>query len=140
MPRKRKTLTGADAQDIKSVPGQRYGEGVDQQAMQRAMPAPDGMQASVPSVEIPEMQAQPTSRAAGPESIAEFLSSNNPGLLSQPGSDRPVTSGLPTGPGPGPEILRLTGTQSPLARQLLELSKATGSPVFERLAQRAGMI
>ena len=49
MPRKRKTLSGDAAQEIKSVPGQRYGEGVAQQQMQQAMPAPQKVAPPVPS-------------------------------------------------------------------------------------------
>ena len=52
MPRKRKTLSGDAAQNIKSVPGQRYGENINQQAMQRSMPAPQ-RQAPTPPRPVP---------------------------------------------------------------------------------------
>jgi len=43
MPRKRKTLSGDAAQEVKSVPGQRYGEGVAQQQMQQQLgPSDEG--------------------------------------------------------------------------------------------------
>ena len=59
MPRKRKTLSGDAAQNIKSVPGQRYGENINQQAMQRSMPAPQRQGPTPPRpVPLPEPSDQ----------------------------------------------------------------------------------
>ena len=41
MPRGKKTQSGDPAQKVESVTGQRYGEGVAQEQMQKAMPAPN---------------------------------------------------------------------------------------------------
>ena len=40
MPRARKTQTGATAMSVQQVPGQQYGVGVQQEELQRMMPAP----------------------------------------------------------------------------------------------------
>lgn len=135
MPRgkKRTTQSGEDAQNIESVPGQRYGEGVEQQAMQRAMPAPD-MSASTPNA--------PTAAAPGPppEPVdpAQLLGSAPIGLLSGgtqlPG--QPLTAGLSSGPGVGPEALGGLRPRTPLSRTIHALLDATGDPVFQRLIDR----
>jgi hypothetical protein len=142
MPRgkKRVTQSGADAQDIASVPGQRYGEGVAQQAMQRAMPAPDlrgqapdgrTMQPAVPDGGSP---------ATPPPDLATLLGGAPTGLLG--GSHRPnqpVTAGLSLGPGPGPEILGSMRATTPLARTLRTLTERTGDRSWSELADRAGL-
>ena len=138
MPRKRQTLSGADAQSIESVEGQRYGEGVEQQQMQQAMPAPNLSVAPTttggPMVEAP----MPT---ADPAAIQQFLQSHKPELLSQGTQlpDQHVMSGLSTGPGAGPEALAMSPEKTPLARTLRQLSQDTGNPLFARLAQRVGL-
>ena len=63
MPRKRKTLSGDAAQNIKSVPGQRYGENINQQAMQRSMPAP---QRQAPTPPRPVPLPEPSDRGVRP--------------------------------------------------------------------------
>lgn len=63
MPRKRKTLSGDAAQNIKSVPGQRYGENINQQAMQRSMPAP---QRQAPTPPRPVPLPEPTDQGVRP--------------------------------------------------------------------------
>lgn len=136
MPRKRKTMSGADAQDIGSVPGQRYGEGVEQQAMQQAMPAPDtagtvgpGGNSTVPAPTVTgPMQVNP-------EQVGGFLQQHNPKLLGgTQNPDQPVTAGMQLGPGPGPQA-----TQVPLSRYLANLAADTGNPKWKRLAERAGL-
>jgi len=140
MPRKRKTMTGADAQEIKSVPGQRYGEGVDQQAMQRAMPAPDNQQPTPPEVLTPTITDPMVDAPSDPGQITQFLANNNPNLLSGTQMpDQPLTAGLSMGPGGGPETLGLGAGMTPLARTLRTLSDQTGNPRWRELAQKARM-
>jgi hypothetical protein len=140
MPRKRKTMSGDDAQNIGSVPGRRYGEGVAQQQMQQAMPAPDRSGAPVaPAGAAMPPEAMPP-QAAPPVDVQQYLSTHNPALLSGTQlPDQPVTAGLPTGPGPGPEVLGMLKATTPLRRYLEELSAQSGDPTFRRLAERAGL-
>jgi hypothetical protein len=145
MPRRRKTMTGADAQSIGSVPGQRYGEGVAQQEMQRAMPAPDGMgsDAPMPDVEpaVPSMDVgAPQVSAADPGALQEFLGGHNPRLLSGSSRpDEPVTAGLMQGPGPGPAMTGIASMPTPVRRTLMNLAEQTGNPRWREIAQRAGL-
>ena len=137
MPRRRKTQSGADAQDVKSVPGQRYGEGVAQAEMQRAMPAPNQRDAGVPAVSqsVPVQQASPQQPQAQPAPVdpMQFLRSMPKGLLRNGDAAAPVTSGLSTGPGAGPEVLGGLGQSTPLDRMIRELYRKTNDPAFARL-------
>ena len=139
MPRKRKTISGDDAQNISSVPGQRYGEGVAQQQMQQAMPAPD-RSAGPPTASAPGAVETIPPQAAPPVDVQQYLAQHNPNLLSGTQlPDQPVTAGLPTGPGPGPEVLGTLKASTPLRRYLEELTAQSGDPTFRRLAERAGL-
>lgn len=140
MPRKRQTISGEDTQNIESVPGQRYGEGVEQQAMQQAMPAPDVRSTPAPSGGPPPM-VEPPMATPDPAAIQAFLNQHKPNLLSQGTQlpDQHIMSGLPGGPGPGPEALAMSPERTPLARTLRQLSQDTGNPLFARLAQRVGL-
>jgi len=136
MPRKRKTMSGADAQSIQSVPGQRYGEGPDQAALQATLPAPD-TQGQVPSA-APPAPTVTGPMPVDPGQIQQFLAGHNPALLSgtrQP--DTPVTDGLSTGPGRGPAALKMNVT--PIARFYDRLAADTGNQKWKRLAERAGL-
>lgn len=143
MPRKRQTMSGDDAQNIGSVPGQRYGEGVEQQAMQQAMPAPElaGAPAAVAPSSVPAAPGGDMQRpGADPAMIQQFLAQHKPSLLAQTGRpDEPVSAGLRGGPGAGPEALGMQVGMTPLARTLQRLSVDTGNPMFSRLAERAGL-
>jgi hypothetical protein len=144
MPRKAKTtLSGQPAQPIGAVAGQMYGAGVEQMALQRQMPAP---QVSGP-VAPPAGAAPPA--AAAPEvdreaAFAQALSAAK-ALQGQTGSLRqttmrpmePLTAGLTTGPGPGPEALQMR-TGSPAGDTLRMLSQMTNDPLFAELARKAG--
>lgn len=139
MPRKQKTISGDPAQKVASVPGQRYGEGKEQQEMQQKMPAPKAVADVTPDVRgSTPVVAAPQKAGPTPEMLQQFLAANNPSLLS--GSqipDEPVTTGLPTGPGAGPEALTLGRSTTPIARTLRQLSAATGNPKWARIADRA---
>lgn len=140
MPRKRKTMSGDDAQNISSVPGQRYGEGVAQQQMQQAMPAPDRSGAPAGAAAPPGAVEAIPPQAAPPVDVQQYLAQHNPNLLSGTKlPDQPVTAGLPTGPGPGPEVLNMLKASTPLRRYLEELTAQSGDPTFRRLAERAGL-
>lgn len=145
MPRgkKRETLSGADAQNIKSVPGQRYGEGVEQQAMQRAMPAPntagEPIATGTPAPQAPNVPVMP-SRAPDPAQVQQFLGQNKPALLSGTQMpNTPVTDGLRSGPGRGPEAMVQASSVTPIARYLANLAEETGNDKWKRLAERAGL-
>lgn len=136
MPRKKKTQSGAPAQNIpRSIPGVRYGEGVQQQQMAQAMPMQDATAVS---------RAQPTAMPSVPKTPPNLsqlpaLMANMPiGALTQPSNpDNFITSGLSTGPGAGPN-LNAAGNTTPLARMLKNLYLSTGDENFNRLAQRLG--
>ena len=105
------------------APAEQYGERSQQQAAQRAVPvaAPPGQ----PGAPSPAAASAPTPAPSGPTGGAP-----SPGLppVSGPGilpflhpSNRPsepVTAGLPTGAGPGPEAL--TGVGAVVANQSVE--------------------
>lgn len=131
-------MSGADAQNIESVPGQRYGEGVEQQEMQRAMPAPDLATGDTPAAVGPPPMGDAQRPQADPAAIQQFLQQHKPALLgASQRPDEPVTAGLPGGPGAGPEALQMQIGMTPLARTLQRLSIDTGNPMFSRLAERA---
>lgn len=142
MPRKRRTMSGADAQNIGSVPGQRYGEGQMQQQLQQDMPAPDtagtvgpGGDSTVPMPQAPIVTGPP---AVDPSQVGGFLSQHNPNLLGGSARpDEPVTAGLPFGPGAGSQALKRSTT--PMSRYLSNLASDTGNPKWKRLAERAGL-
>lgn len=140
MPRgkQRRTQSGEEAQNIGSVPGRRYGEGVAQQAMQRAMPAPDrtGVPSPQPGSPVP---ASPGGSPAPPPDAGAALAAAPLGLLSG-GSQRPnqpVTAGLSSGPGGGPEMLGSLRARTPLSRTLENLYQRTGDETFGRLMRKA---
>ena len=145
MPRKPKTPAGRQAQGIGAIAGQTYGRGVDQEQLQRAMPAPN-VQA-----QQDQMLARASSGAPGgvpvpaapPMSFDQVLAAAQgqgagAGLLTQPTArpDEPLTAGLPIGRGPGPEALSLRPPQAPGIRFLERLTEITGDPYFASLARR----
>ena len=146
MPRARKTQSGAPAQKIASVPGQRYGEGVAQQAMQRAMPAPDLAKQTSQAIAqranpqpTPEVQA-PNPADAYASTLAAARETAGAGLLAQPTQrpGEPVTAGMVQGPGPGPEVLQPMG-RTPTGQFFVQIARITGNPYYEDLARRAGL-
>lgn len=158
MPRKAKsTLSGAPGQPVGAVAGQMYGAGVEQMALQRAMPAPQlagGQSAPAaqsaqpgPSAEAPMTPAQqqqpevasPDERFARALAAAQQLQGTT-GALRQPTMrpNEPLTAGLTTGPGPGPEALQMR-TGSPTGDTMRMLSQMTNDPLFAELARKAGL-
>lgn len=87
---------------VRTVPGQQYGKATAQEAAQRAVPmGPAPVAAPAPSA--PQAPAQPVQRAPQPQAPVpgQF------GQFARPSEspDEPITAGLSTGPGPGPEVL-----------------------------------
>lgn len=154
MPRARKTLSGDKAQNVKSVPGQRYGEGVAQQGMQKSMPAPERQAPTPPQpVPLPEPtdqgvrpSPQPVQITRGsdpngfpytPEDMQRFIGQLPKNLLTQPAvPGKPLTSGVPIGPGPGPRLSSPGQVMSKYRRMLLQLAAATDNPTIRRMLER----
>ena len=142
MPRRRKTMSGAPAQAIKSVPGQRYGEGVQQAQMQQQMPAPNTRN-EMPQVSISQSGMAAAAGDMPPMETVQPL--NDPavalrslptGLMNRP-DNRPVTSGLAFGPGSGPEVMGTPVTaRRPSTRMLQMLYDMTNDPMYLRLLER----
>jgi len=144
MPRAKKTAMGAPAQKIEAITGQTYGDAKQQEMLQKAMPAPNQMatQSSTRPQTSPQQQ-QPEEVLQAPTaqprlSLAEAMQriSGSGGLLTAPDDnpDLPVTDGLPSGPGRGPEALTYGST---LGNTLRMLANQTGDPIFTELASRA---
>lgn len=134
MPRSRKTASGAPAQPVSAMTGQQYGRAVQQEALQQAMPVP----ASNAPATTASPQPNPTGRPQLRPEDAMKLISGMGGLLSAPDDNPslPVTDGLSTGPGRGPEAIQ---PASSLGRTLQMLSTRTGDPFFLELAVKANL-
>lgn len=141
MPRAKKTMSGETPQKIQAVTGQTYGEGVQQEALQKAMPTPqvNSPTATPPSVSQTAEQesGQQTRQPMSFDQVAATVRGAG-GLLTQP-DDRPslpVTDGIASGPGRGPETL---GRSSQLGNTLRKLALQTNDPVFVELATKVGL-
>jgi len=146
MPRKAKTtLSGQPAQPIGAVAGQMYGAGVEQMALQRQMPAPQvsGPVAppagAAPPVPVESPQMSPADKHRRAMAAAETMR-GKAGVLMQPTSrpNEPVTTGLPVGPGAGPEVLAMP-RGNPMGERMRRLAAATGDSYMRELAERAGV-
>lgn len=141
MPRTRKTQSGAPAQPAPKVAPQTYGQGVELQTLDAAMPTPNmAAAAASPSPAAPggtPAPAQPYDHEA--VLAAAQGASPETGLLLDPTNrpSEPITAGLMRGPGPGPEALQKQ-QGSPAGDMLRRLSQTTGDPYFAQLADRAG--
>jgi hypothetical protein len=110
--------------------GLQYGQHTALIEAQRQIPmAPAGATAPAPTAPPPTAPAPPP---VLPGSLGAF---DRP--TDRPGE--PVTAGLPTGPGPGPEALGLGGPMlgKSLADVLADVASASASPELAQLAQRA---
>jgi len=124
-----------------------YGKGVEQQALQKAMPTP---QAQQPKAASPQPTRQRQAQAAAPaplppqrpvDPMAAMQSlRGRANLFGAPTArpDEPVTSGLSVGPGAGPEALGMA-QRSPTGDLLRHLSRVLGDDQFALLAQRANL-
>lgn len=143
MPRAKKTAQGSPGQPVQAFAGQTYGEGERQEELQRSMPAPNVEEVSAPrptpvqSQEVSETgQPQQRSRTSFTDVTAALQGMG--GILRAP-DDKPtvpITDGLPTGPGRGPEALQRS-TQ--LGNTLRRLAMQTNDPIFAELASKIGL-
>lgn len=117
--------------------GQAYGDNQAQIAAQREIPLPD---AHAPA------PAQPGQAAPGPEPAPPVdpmamaaLAAQNVEVPSAPWAAGPmseeITAGLPSGPGPGPEILQRRAARPGMADTLMEIARTTGDTRYAELAQ-----
>lgn len=137
MPRARKTMSGEPAQKVAPITGQTYGDAKQQEMLQETMPAPKVGAAQIaatsgeaPAPNEPQAPRPPVDIAAAIRGVG--------GLLSQP-DDRPttpVTDGLSSGPGRGPEALT-RNTQ--MGNTLRRLALQTNDPIFYELASKIGL-
>lgn len=143
MPRTRKTPTGAPAQPVQAIPGQQYGRGVQQEAMQRAMPTPSVPPTQAPQGSAVEPQAAgepaqvPSRQPVDPAQIAELLRGVG-GLLKRP-DDRPEISFAKTLD--NPEAAFQAGVMPTVNRTgeiMRDLTRRTGDSTFADLAAKAG--
>jgi hypothetical protein len=122
-----------------TVAPQTYGQGVEMQQLDQAMPIPAyaNQPTAQPQMESPSQQPGYTHEAA---MAAAQQMQGQVGLLAQETTrpTEPITAGLSRGPGPGPSAL---GVQqgSPAGDILRRLSATTGDPSFAELARKAGV-
>lgn len=137
-----KTMSGAPAQPIGAVAGQMYGAGEEQMQLQRAMPAPNLAQTPVATPAPGPAPAEAQQAAPAAPSLEQVLAQaqalrSQTGLLAQPTTrpEQPITAGLASGPGGGPELLGMQqGT--PAGDALRRLSASTGDPFWAELASK----
>ena len=152
MPRAKKTLAGGQGQASQVIKGQTYGEGVQQQALQATMPAPQantGVRVPTAQLSTQTQQSAPnvvtgstsTQQSQGPDMGALMAQLKGMGGLLRAPDDQPntpFTSGLPS----GPQTNSMTSTMPFINRtgQLMrDLSAQTGDPIFANLAAKARM-
>lgn len=132
-------MGGAPGQPIQAIQGQTYGKGVEQEALQRAMPAPQEPTSTIaepvnarteetPALAIP---AQP--RLSFEEAMQRIRGTGGILRAADDNPSIPITDGLPTGPGRGPEALM---ANSHLGNTLRRLATQTGDPIFRELASK----
>lgn len=138
MPRAKKTIGGAPGQKVEAIQGQTYGMGVQQEDLQRAMPAPNESVQTQPaptdSTGNPPEQATPVRPGLSFQEAMQRVQGAG-GVLSAPDDNPsiPITDGLSTGPGRGPEALN---NASALGNTLRRLALQTGDPVFNELVSK----
>jgi len=140
MPRTRKTMSGQPAQKVGATAGQVYGAGVEQMALQKAMPAPQVAPVQAPR---PAAPTQPGAPEQGPVDFGAVLAKakemqSQTGLLAAPTArpNEPITAGLVRGPGAGPEAL-MGRVGSPAGDLLRMLTLQTGDSYYAEMADRA---
>lgn len=95
-------------QAVKTVTGLPYGEAGQLQAAQRAIPLPNNQ--AVPAANPPQVPS------AGPPALPGQTPFDAP--TQRP--NEPVTAGIPSGPGPGPEALSTLAPANDNVRQTLQ--------------------
>jgi hypothetical protein len=147
VPRAKKTLAGGQGQASQVIKGQTYGEGVQQQALQAVMPAPQAntgvrvstAQPSAPSAPQSEpMQDQGDTQGQKPDLAALLQQLKGVGgQLNAPDDqpNKPFNMGLSGGPGndigiPAKPYINRMG------QIMRDLSARTGDPIFANLAAK----
>lgn len=140
MPRRKKTMSGDAPQKVQSVPGQRYGEGVGQEQMQQALPAPLRSRQPAPvtpvpsNVQIGANVREPQQAAPMDSGIAELLNNVPKNILRQPGNSANIpTAGVSVGPGRGPNVGYMGGNMTPYKRTLMTLAMNTNNPLIRQM-------
>ena len=147
MPRAKKTLAGGQGQASQVIKGQTYGEGVQQQALQATMPAPQAntgvrvptAQPSASSTPQSEpMQDQGGTQAQKPDLAALLQQLKGAGgQLTAPDDQPDVPFNYGMSGGPGPDIGNPMKPYVNRTGQIMrELSARTGDPIFANLAAR----
>lgn len=114
--------TDLNAQPVRVAPSKQYGQGAAQEAAQKIVPLANTAGGGAPAP-MP-MPAGPVPGDHGPF--------NRPTDMPQ----QPVTTGLPFGPGPGPEALGMP--QRPKVSQTIaQIASMSNDPELLALAQRA---
>jgi hypothetical protein len=140
MPRAKKTMTGEQGQAAQQFKGQTYGEGVQQKELQQTMPSPQLKQ----NTPMPTPQTQePISQTSTPQPqqaqvpVTEMLKGMGGSLLAPDDNPAlPITDGLASGAGRGPEAMQRPINKTGILMRQLALQ--TGDSIFAQLAQKAG--
>lgn len=134
-------------QPVQSIQGQTYGEGVQQEQLQKTMPAPQiASPQSQPAMGAPQQSQAPAPSAPMQEQQKMSLDdmkgilSNVGGQLYKPDDQPsvPFNAGLRGGPAPSMNAY----ASSPSYKQgefMRQLSRDTGNPIFSELAMKAGL-
>ena len=148
MPRAKKTLAGGQGQASQVIKGQTYGEGVQQQALQATMPAPQANTGvRVPTAQ-PAAQTAPQSEPMQEQGGVQGQKPDRAALLQQlkgvggqlnapdDQPDKPFNTGLSGGVGNqiGSPMRPYVNRTAQIMR---DLSARTGDPIFANLAARA---
>lgn len=144
MPRAKKTLAGGRGQASQVIKGQTYGEGVQQQALQATMPAPQAntgvtVPKTQPAAQSAPMQDQGGTQTQKPDLAALLQQLKGAGgQLNAPDDqpDKPFNTGLSGGVGNqiGSPMRPYVNRTAQIMR---DLSARTGDPIFANLAARA---
>jgi hypothetical protein len=142
MPRKSKTESGKPAQPGPRIPPQTYGEGVEMNRMTANMPIPDRVTPALPpGPAAPLATGQEPPQPPQPPPDLMTLARQMPGgdgMLRMPSTrpQEPITAGLASGPGAGPELMGSPG-QPRFVTLMQQLSAELGDPYYAELAMRA---
>lgn len=147
MPRKRKpagpsTQGGHQAQPVREMTGRPYGDAKASETSQRSMPLPEvpgptpGAPPGSPPGGAPASPQAPQDRLEAAMAAAARMRPTDPLIGPTRRPMEPMTAGMGTGPGSGPEMLR-TGDR--VARTFRQLAEVTGDPKFAELAEMAAL-
>lgn len=145
MPRAKKTMSGAPGQGVQAIQGQTYGEGVAQERLQQAMPAPNGevpmatSRPATPNDPPPTPQAPQTERPRMSIDDVQKMVSGLGGTLTAPDDQPnvPFTQGLTSSPGI-PNSFSPATNRHRSKQMMYRLSEITGDPIFADLAEKSG--